>query len=84
MNESRFLKADERQLAIQAHKEGKLGISRNYHTSKTTGRIYAEEQGWSLPLFGFKSAFIRKMLESDESFRKVISESPMNVYISNA
>ena len=44
-------------------------------------RIWAKQQGWSTPLFGFEEAFIVKMLEAKESFELAIKKSGIEIHV---
>ena len=83
MKEPRMARPEDRQAAIRAFKQGKLGIT--WHPSSGTwpARDFAKAQGWPAPLWGFKKAFIKKMLESDENFDLVLIRSGIDVYIPN-
>ena len=35
-------------------------------------KIWARQQGWPVPFFGFKRAFVTKMMESEDSFRRAV------------
>ena len=41
---------------------------------------WAKAQGWPTPWFSFRSAFLAKMLESDENFDLAVTESGVKVY----
>jgi hypothetical protein len=44
-------------------------------------RIWAKQQGWATPFFGFEAAFIATMLESKEHFALAITESGIELHI---
>jgi hypothetical protein len=82
MKEPRMARPEDRLAAIRAYKQGKLGFSWGTHeTPWFYWRDFAKRQGWSLPLFFGKRAFIAKMLESDENFETVLVRSSIDVYI---
>jgi hypothetical protein len=82
MSEPVFLMPEERLRAIRAHEQGKLGVSWGIHGNGAWQvRDFAEKHGWPTPLFGFKKAFIAKMLESDENFELAVMNSGIDVYI---
>ncbi len=46
-----------------------------------TVRAWAKIQGWQTPWFGFESAFIKTMLDSEQSFRLALSTSGIELDI---
>lgn len=44
-------------------------------------RVWAEEQGWPTPWFGFEDHFIKIMLESDESFAQALEGSGIEMHV---
>jgi len=44
-------------------------------------RGWTRQQGWPTPWFGFKDAFLRKMLDSEDNFALALSESGIQVVI---
>jgi hypothetical protein len=44
-------------------------------------REWAKQHGWPTPWFGFKDAFIRKMLDSDDNFALAVNQSDIQVVI---
>jgi hypothetical protein len=68
-------KPGDRQAAILARQQRRLGVSWGSRSQSPFWRGFAKRLGWSLPLFGAKKAFIDKMLESDENFEAVVMKS---------
>jgi hypothetical protein len=64
--------------ALEAHRQGRIQFK--WPHTKTL-RIWAKQQGWSTPLFGFEKAFISKMLETKENFELAIQKSGIEIYI---
>lgn len=62
----------------QAQKQGYLQIK---WVPIKEFRAWATSQGWRMPRFGFESAFIKKMLNSDEDFRLALGASGIDLEI---
>ena len=71
-----MLSPGDRLRAVQAHSEGSLTVS-----WWSTTRNGARKLGWPTPFFGWKRAFIKRMLASDENFERALIESGIDVYI---
>ena len=65
-------------LVQEAHRQGRMQIK--WPNPKAL-RIWAKQQGWPTPLFGFEEAFIAKMLETKENFELAIKKSGIEIYI---
>jgi hypothetical protein len=76
----KLLLEGQRHTAIRAHQQGHLIISWG-PKSILQQKNFAKRQGWPTPSFGFKKAFIAKMLESDENFDLVVRMSGIDVYV---
>lgn len=68
----------DRDFARRTHSRGRIQI--NWPDLKAL-RDWARHQGWPTPWFGFKEAFITKMLEKDENFELALNESGIKVRI---
>jgi hypothetical protein len=77
--ELKLARPEDRLKAIEAYKEGLLTIE--WGDKEKSPRQWAKEKGWPTPLFGFKKAFIRKMLENDENFTDALILYRVNVWI---
>ena len=66
-------------LTVEAFKEGLINVNLNLQGHST--RKWAREKHWPSPWFGFKKAFIRKMLENDENFTAALESGGVEVWI---
>lgn len=68
--------AEDHVFAQEAHRHGSMHIT---WPNERALRIWAKQQGWSTPLFGFEEAFIAQMLETKEHFERAIKESGIEI-----
>lgn len=74
----RVAKPEDQGLAQDAHLQGRMHIK---WANTKVSRIWAKQQGWPTPLFGFEEAFIAKMLETKENFELSIKNSGVEIRI---
>jgi len=65
-------------LAQEAHRQGSMQIK--WPNAKAL-RIWAKQQGWSTPLFGFEESFIAQMLQTKEQFELALKQSGIEIQI---
>jgi hypothetical protein len=70
--------SEDHRFAQESHRQGRMQIK--WPDAKAL-RIWAKQQGWSTPWFGFEEAFIAKMLETQENFELVIKKSGIEIHI---
>jgi hypothetical protein len=64
--------------AKEAHRHDRMQIK---WPNDRALRIWAKQQGWSTPFFGFEEVFITKMLETKENFELAITESGIEIHL---
>ena len=69
---------EDQDLVQEAHRQGRMQTK---WTNSKALRIWAKQQGWPTPLFGFEEAFIAKMLGTRENFELAINKSGIEVHI---
>jgi len=70
--------AEDQGLAQAAHRHGSMQITWPHAPAL---RIWAKQQGWPTPWFGFEEAFIATMLETKEHFALAMKQSGIAIYI---
>lgn len=84
----------DRDVAAEAHDRGVLKTNwdpdSNWDTDARSHHIegppkaWAKAHGWPTPFFSFRSVFLKKLLESDETFDLALAESGVRLYIPKA
>jgi hypothetical protein len=69
--------AEDQELAREAHRHGRIQIKWPHDRAL---KIWAKQQGWPTPFFGFEEAFLAKMLETKEHFERAIQESGIEIH----
>lgn len=70
--------AEDWDFAQAAHRHGHMHIT---WPPAQALRIWAKQQGWATPFFGFEEAFIATMLESNEHFALAMEKSGLEISI---
>jgi hypothetical protein len=70
--------AEDYGFAKEAHRHDSMQIT---WPNERALRIWAKQQGWPTPFFGFEEALIAKMLETREHFEQAMKESGIEIHL---
>ena len=69
---------EDQSLAQEAYRQGRMQVK---WPDRKALRIWAKQQGWSTPFFGFEDTFMAKMLETKEDFERAITKSGIEIHV---